>query len=146
MHREDLRFEAGYLVALNGRNLDLHNDLDFEGLEYSPKRETLLLRWRRCHDSWVSDGTPARITMVFAGVYLLRVQLSRAADGARSAEGTCLSYAGYLHAEDMDTMDGYLERSEVSGASITVIGFEGGMEVRIGALSASLECSVLEMG
>ena len=84
--------EGIYLV--HGKNeLDLHNNFDFLGLDYSVENRTLLLRWQRSPSEWVPSGTPSAVTIEFREVSEFRFQPRDAAKPF--TEDDCLSSFGY---------------------------------------------------
>jgi hypothetical protein len=66
--RLDFEIKDGIYLALPPHELDLHNNFDFCGLDYSVEHRTLSLHWRRSTDDWVPDGTPASLSVEFREV------------------------------------------------------------------------------
>lgn len=58
----------GIYLVQESHELDLHNNFDFKGLDYSVEERSLALRWRRSNGDWVSSGTPKALTVEFKGV------------------------------------------------------------------------------
>jgi len=112
----------------------LHNDFDFAGLEYSAKAAVFRLRWTKSLGDWVAADAPETIELVCVSPSCLII---RHGDGAFASPST-LEFAGYLHAEDQDVMDGYLERDEVAGPYHLIFVFQGGLAIKLAAESISV--------
>ncbi len=65
-----LEFEIkdGVYLSQPPHELDLHNNFDFSGLDYSIECRTLSMHWRRSTGDWVTDGTPASVSVEFQEV------------------------------------------------------------------------------
>ncbi len=64
----------GIYLVQESHELDLHNNFDFKGLDYSVEERFLALRWRRSNGDWVSSGTPKALTVEFKGVSEFRLR------------------------------------------------------------------------
>ena len=118
-----------YLVQLP-HELDLHNDFDFLGFDYSVENRALLLRWRRSQGEWVAFGTPTSVTIEFREVSEFRFQPR---DSSRPfTEDNCVSSFGYW-------ADGVVipESSQVPDPKLlTAIDFMSGAVIAVQAASA----------
>lgn len=65
--RRDFEIKDGIYLSQPPYELDLHNNFNFLGIEYSVEHRTLLLRWRRSRGDWVASGTPASVSVEFRG-------------------------------------------------------------------------------
>lgn len=84
---------SGIYLVQPPYELDLHNNFDFTGLQYSVERRTLLLNWRRSNGDWVASGTPASVSVEFREVSEFRF-LPRKAE-VPFTEDDCISCFGY---------------------------------------------------
>jgi hypothetical protein len=132
MTSERFHLEAGHALVWDGRTIDLHNNFVFNCFNYSVKHDTASLSWSRSEGQWVTEDDPHFIKIVLTNVNFLRIESSL---GTEPAVPTTLEYAGYLNAEDVEVMNGFLERTEVSGGYHIIFCFEGGMTIKIGASS-----------
>lgn len=97
MHRDFEITQGNYLVQ-PPHELDLHNNFDFLGFDYSVEHRTLLLRWRRSLGEWVASSAPASATIEFREVSEFRFQ---ARDSAMPfTEDDCVNTFGYWTDED----------------------------------------------
>ena len=97
MHR-DFEIKDGIYLLQSPHELDLHNNFDFQGLDYSVEHRTLWLRWRRSRGDWVAAGTPASVSVEFREVSEFRF-LPRDAE-LPFTEDDCVSTWGYWTDED----------------------------------------------
>ncbi len=72
--RRDFEITQGIYLVQSPHELDLHNNFDFLGLNYSVEHRTLQLHWRRSRGEWVASGTPASVTIEFREVSEFRFQ------------------------------------------------------------------------
>ena len=81
-----------YLVA--GREeLDLHNNYDFVGLDYSIADRVLILRWLRSPGDWVSQDSPSEVELEYRDV--ARFEFRPRDPEMPFTEDDCLWDAGY---------------------------------------------------
>ena len=66
--RRDFEITDGIYLSQPPHQLDLHNNFDFCGLDYSVEDRTLSLHWRCSKGEWVSAGTPASVSVEFREV------------------------------------------------------------------------------
>jgi hypothetical protein len=88
----------GTYLAQSPYELDLHNNFDFCGLDYSVELRTLTLRWRSSTGDWVPDGTPASVSVEFREVSEFRFLPRDAA--IPFTEDDCVSAWGYWTDEE----------------------------------------------
>jgi hypothetical protein len=96
--RRDFEISQGIYLVQGAHELDLHNDFDFLGLDYSAEHRQLLLRWRRSQGEWVATGTPSSVSIEFREVSQFCFQPR---DTAQSfTEDDCERSVGYWRDED----------------------------------------------
>ena len=81
-------------VVQGDHKLDLHNDFDFQEVQYSVAQRSASLRWRRGSGDWVRRDLPPTLHIQFDGVKEFRF-LSRDSK-MPFTEDDCLSAMGYL--------------------------------------------------
>jgi hypothetical protein len=96
--RRDFEIMGGIYLVQHPHELDLHNNFDFQGLDYSVQDRTVLLHWRRSPGDWVADDTPASVTVEFREVSEFRF-LPRDAE-LPFTEDDCVSEWGYWTDEE----------------------------------------------
>jgi hypothetical protein len=95
-----------YLVAASHK-LDLHNNYDFQGVEYSTHERSAALRWHRGDGDWVPADLPSFIELRYEGVE--RFEFHRRDPEMPFTEDDCLANAGYW--TDEDWADGVFDAS-----------------------------------
>jgi hypothetical protein len=133
--RRDFEIKDGIYLCQPPHELDLHNNFDFLGMDYSVEHRTLLLRWRRSAGNWVASGTPAFVRVEFHEVSEFRF-LPRDAELPFS-EDDCVSTWGYW--TDEEWADGVIMTG--SGQTpdprwLTGIHFMSGATIAVQASSA----------
>ncbi len=93
-----------YLVA-QGHELDLHNNYDFQGVEYSIEERSASLHWRRGDGDWIPTESPTLIELRYQGVE--RFEFHRRDPEMPFTEDDCLANAGYW--TDKDWADGVFD-------------------------------------
>ena len=91
--RRDFEIKDGIYLSQPPHELDLHNNFDFCGLDYSIENRTLSLHWRRSTGDWIAVGTPVSVSVEFREVSELRF-LPRDAE-LPFTEDDCVSTFGY---------------------------------------------------
>ena len=86
-----------YLVA-DGHELDLHNNYDFQGVDYSIRDRSVVLRWHRGGGNWVPEGSPSEVVLRYDGVE--RFEFHRRDPEMPFTEDDCLANSGYWTDED----------------------------------------------
>ncbi|MCO7188531.1 MULTISPECIES: hypothetical protein [unclassified Pseudoalteromonas] len=89
----DFDIDAGILFVQEENELDLHNDFNFIGLNYSIEHRTVTLEWRRLEEEWVSEAVPKSLRIVLAEVEEFRF-IPRDSEMPFS-EDDCISSIGY---------------------------------------------------
>ena len=136
MRAENFTLEQGYTLVLDGVTYDLHNDYDFIRFSYtSPDSKTVLL-WQKCRGDWTDPDAPAYIRIAFSGTTFLMTVCEEDSD---VSPHSTLEFAGYLHADDLQNMHGYLDRTEISDDYHLIFGFEGGMTIKLKAANGVAE-------
>ena len=114
--------------------LDLHNNLDFVGLEYNLLERTLLLKWVKSSGEWVSSNTPERVVLAFHGVNLFK---SKERDSSIPfTEDNCLESIGFIHNQLIEELEGFSSASPLEHTEHLNISFASGFAVKIGAESS----------
>jgi hypothetical protein len=133
--RCNFEITQGICLVQRPHELDLHNNFNFTGLDYSVEHRRLLLRWRRSPGYWVDASNPAALTVEFEDVSEFRF-LPR--DGAMPfTEDDCMRSFGYW--TDEDWADGIivLEPGQIPEPEwLTGIGFMSGAIIAVKAASA----------
>ena len=117
--------------------MDLHNNFNFAGLTYEVSEQRIELEWYRVLGEWSRNERYEKIKLIFDAVSVFCVH---ARDQAKPfSEDECLSYIGYLHPDDMDVMDGFLPVDQSSDGCHIVLGFEGGLVIKLYSGVARIE-------
>ena len=115
---------------------DLHNNFDFQGLEYNSAQRTLELRWVRGVGDWVKATEPAELRLSFAGVFLFK---ARERDPAMPfTEDDCLDSIGFMWDDMLSEMDGYTSNQPKDGCTHLILMFTSSFSIKIGADSVAL--------
>lgn len=133
--QRDFEIKDGIYLAQPPHELDLHNNFDFCGLDYSVEHRTLLLHWRRSTGDWVAGGTPASVSMEFREVSEFRF-LPRDAE-LPFTEDDCVSTWGYWTNEEW--ADGVIMIDPTQTPDprwLTGIHFMSGATIAVQAVSA----------
>jgi len=133
--RRDFEIMDGIYLSQPPHELDLHNNFDFCGLQYSIEHRTLSLHWRRSTGDWVASGTPASVSVEFQEVSEFRF-LPRDAE-LPFTEDDCVSTWGYW--TDEEWADGVIMTNPAQTPDprwLTGIHFMSGATVAVQASSA----------
>ena len=103
MHR-NFAITGGIYLSQPPYELDLHNNFDFLGVDYSVEARTATLRWRRAIGDWVGAETPESVTVTFGEVRYFRFN-PRDAE-VPFTEDDCLNAFGYW--TDENWVDGII--------------------------------------
>jgi hypothetical protein len=139
--RRDFEITQGIYLVQSPHELDLHNNFDFLGLDYSVELRTLLLHWRRSRGEWVASSTPASVTIEFREVSEFRFQPRDSAQPF--TEDDCVSSFGYW--TDEDWADGVIiaDPSQTPDPKwLTAIDFMSGAVIAVQAASAHARIEV----
>lgn len=134
--RCDFEIKDGIYLCQPPYALDLHNDFDFCGLDYSIRDRILSLHWRRSQGDWVSIDTPLSVSVEFRAVSEFRF-IPRDAE-LPFTEDDCVSAFGYWTDEPWAggvIITGPTQRPEPSW--LTAIRFMSGAMVALRAESAN---------
>ena len=133
--QRDFEITQGIYLVQTPHELDLHNNFDFLGFDYSVEHRTLLLRWRRSGGERVASGTPTAVTIEFREVSEFRFQPRDSA--MPFTEDDCVSSFGYW--TDEDWADGVIvvEASQQPDPKwLTEVDFMSGAVIEVQAASA----------
>ena len=133
--RRDFEITQGIYLEQPPYKLDLHNNFEFLGFDYSVEHRTLLLRWRRSRRKSVASGTPASLTIQFLTVSEFRFHPRDSAQPF--TEDDCVSLVGYWTNEDW--ADGVIvaEPSQTPNPKwLSAIDFMSGAVLAVQAASA----------
>jgi len=128
MEKINFLVDSNYALDVGGRHIDLHNNFDFESIEYSIRQNRLSMTWAKVTGDWVQIDVPEYVKIEFDNVVFLKIQTD--SYDKNDDKGT-LSFIGYLHPEDVDLMDGCLDESEANSNYHMIIAFEGGLAIKI---------------
>jgi hypothetical protein len=134
--RRNFDITGGIYLSQPPHELDLHNNFDFLGLEYSIEDRMVTLRWRRAEGEWVPAGTPASVAVTFAEVSEFRFEPRDAA--LPFTEDDCMNAFGYW--TDEDWVDGIIvipDRQEPEPHWLTAVEFMSGARILVQATSAN---------
>jgi len=127
-----------YAISMGPTWLDLHNDYDFETIQYNVAANSAVLVWVRSRLNPSENSLAKKITVRFEAVKLLKMEL-QANDGASDDAGI-LAFVGYLHPEDLDVMDGCLTQEESDSAYHMIFRFENGLSIK--CFSEAVTCQL----
>lgn len=131
MHR-DFEIKQGIYLVQPPHELDLHNDFDFLGFDYSIEHRTLTLCWRRSRGDWVASSAPTSVTVEFCDVIEFRFQPR---DPTRPfTEDDLVSSFGFWTDEDWSDGVIVLEPSQIPDPRwLTAVGFMSGAVIVVQA-------------
>ncbi len=133
--RRNFEINQGIYLVQPPYELDLHNNFDFVGLDYSVEKRLLLLRWRRSPEEWVPPGTVASVSVEFRDVSEFRF-LPRDAK-LPFTEDDCVGTFGYW--TDEEWAGGVIEADPAQPVDpkwLTAISFMSGAVLAVQAASA----------
>jgi hypothetical protein len=133
--RRNFEIVQGIYLVQPPHEVDLHNNFDFLGFDYSVELRTLLLRWRRSRGDWVASDTPASVTIEFREVSEFRFQPRDSAQPF--TEDNCVSSFGYW--ADEQWVDGVIEAEPSQTPDpkwLTAVSFMSGAVIAVQAASA----------
>jgi hypothetical protein len=129
------KIKDGIYLVQNPYELDLHNNFDFTGLDYSVEDRSLILNWKRSSGDWVNPDAPELLIIEFSGVNEFRF-LPRDSE-MPFTEDDCLSNFGYW--TDEDWADGMIIADENQNPEqnwLTALDFQSGATILVKAESA----------
>ena len=126
----------GIYLVQEAYELDLHNNFDFKGLDYSVEKRKLALNWRRSEGDWVSSDTPQSITIEFKEVSEFRF-MPRDSE-MPFTEDDCINSFGYWVDEDWAEGVIMVESNQTAEPQwLTAIDFMSGAVLAVQAECAS---------
>ena len=137
MEKINFSVDGNYAIDTAGKHVDLHNNFDFTGLEYSTDTNQVCLSWVKSSGDWIPKDEAKRLNIVFDKVSLLRVKGDLSSD---LSTRTTLSFMGYLHPEDVALMDGCLDEQEANSDYHMIFIFEDGLVIKV--FSDTAECKI----
>jgi hypothetical protein len=131
----DFHILHGMTLKQSDREIDLHNDFDFLGFDYSAGRHVLSLRWQRSSGEWVPPSTPLRLVIEFHQISLFDLETSRS--HSVNSGDDCVHCIGYRHPSPAPDDVIVLEPGQVPDpAWLTAIQFASGTIMTLQAASA----------
>ena len=110
---------------------DLHNNFDFQGLEYSTALRTLDLHWIRGVGDWIKATEPVELQLSFAGVFLFKTRERH--PEMPFTEDDCLASIGFIWDEMLPEMDGYTSNQPKDDCTHLIANFMSGFSIKVGA-------------
>ncbi|NLT69279.1 MAG: hypothetical protein GXX91_01130 [Verrucomicrobiaceae bacterium] len=96
--KEHFTFGSDIRLVADGHELDLHNNYDFQGVDYSVRDRSVILRWQRGGGDWVPKEIPSEVELRYDGVE--RFEFHRRDPEMPFTEDDCLASSGYWTDED----------------------------------------------
>jgi hypothetical protein len=134
--RRDFTITGGIYLAQSPYELDLHNNFDFLGVDYSVENRTATLRWRRTRGEWVAAEAPEFLTVSFGEVSEFR--FTPRDPQLPFTEDDCLNSFGYW--TDEDWVDGIIvveNEKEPEAHWLTAVEFMSGAMILVQASYAN---------
>lgn len=128
MKKINFLVDSNYALDVGGQHIDLHNNFDFKGLEYSTNSNQVCLSWIKSVGDWVPTDEVEGFKIIFENALLLKVQGSISEVPSTRKN---LSFIGYLHPEDVELMDGCLDESEATSDHHMIFVFENNFAIKI---------------
>jgi len=136
--KRDFDIVDGIYLVQSKHELDLHNNFDFLGFNYSVENRTLLLNWKRSNGDWVAPETPQSLNVEFREVSEFRF-MPRDAE-IPFTEDDCLNSFGYWVDEDWAEGVIMVETKQTPEPSwLTAIDFMSGAVIAVQAKSANAQ-------
>jgi hypothetical protein len=125
----DVRITMGCYFDAGSGDTDLHNNWDFRGIVLEREKHRCILRWDRSVLG-KSEGVPHRsLKLIFEGIDFFWL---KPADIKESdAEPGLLNFAGRLHPDDTEIMDGFLDHDDTESDYPMIFGFGDGFAVKL---------------
>jgi len=134
--RRDFSITGGIYLSQPPYEVDLHNNFDFVGIDYSIQSRTVALRWERGIREGIPADTPASLTITFREVSEFRFHPRDKA--IPFTEDDCMNVFGYW--TDEDWSDGVIliePEKQPDPTWSTAIEFMSGAVLVVQASSAS---------
>ncbi|MGK5056377.1 hypothetical protein ACQ4WY_05485 [Janthinobacterium sp. LB2P49] len=123
-------------ILLEGQELDLHNDYEFTHIDYCIAARRLQLHWARSAGDWVRPSMPAALTLVCAGVHMLKIRESGEEEHVNGEK--CLSSIGFMWNAMRDDMDGVASHEASEGCTDLSLIFMSDLSIKIAAVEARI--------
>ena len=133
MNLVNFETSEGYAIRMGSTWIDLHNDYDFETCLYDTASRSAILSWVR--SSRASSHLAQKVSLRFVDLRVFKVELLEGCvepDDART-----LNFLGFLHPDDLEIMDGYLDQEESDPTYHMILRFEDGLSIRCFAKTAT---------
>lgn len=98
-----------YALSYQGRHIDLHNNYEFTGMEYSTRKMTLTLRWIKSSGDWIKDDELLQLMLVHKSVSYLSIS-PRDLEMPFS-EDSCLSDITFFPSSARDVNDSIISKT-----------------------------------
>lgn len=123
-------------ILLEGQELDLHNDYEFTQIDYRIAARRLQLHWVRSSGDWVRPSMPPALTLICAGVHVLKIRESGEDEHVNGEK--CLSSIGFMWNAMRDDMDGVASHEASEGCTDLSCIFMSGLSIKIAAVEARI--------
>ncbi|MGV8870442.1 MAG: hypothetical protein ACOH2S_26325 [Janthinobacterium svalbardensis] len=123
-------------ILLEGQELDLHNDYEFTQIDYRIAARQLQLHWVRSAGDWVRPSMPPALTLVCAGVQVLKIRESSEDEHVDGEK--CLSSIGFMWNAMRDDMDGVASHEVSQGCTDLALIFMSDLSIKIAAAEARI--------
>ena len=130
MKKENFSIEGNYALSANGCHIDLHNNFDFMGFSYDALSSSLTLNWVKTEGAWVGSDELSKVEIKFETVTFLKVHRNSINNEDADSSKT-LALLGYLHPDDVDTMDGSLDEREANSDYHMIFLFEDSLAIKV---------------
>jgi hypothetical protein len=134
--RRDFTITDGIYLCQPPHELDLHNDFDFLGVDYSVEARAAALRWRRANREGVPPAMPQSLTVTFHDVSEFR--FTPRDPELPFSEDDCMNAFGYW--ADEDWVKGIIlvpDGKEPDPRWLTAVEFMSGAVILVQASSAN---------
>ena len=120
-----------YLLKIEQIEIDMHNDFDFKGHQFHEQKKVLKLKFSKSTGKWVHKIEVNNFALLFEGVDFWKEKAGKK-DSSRQDQET-VEFIGYLHPDEIDVMDGFLD-SYVKNYHM-IIGFSNNGAIKVSAKS-----------
>src|SRR3954463_16024954 len=121
--RRDFRIKDDIYVCARDRIFDVHNDYKFSCFYYDASKQ-----WARL--TWAALSSDAALPLTFEGIRFIKIK--EADDGYPRREAQSTSFIGFLHPDDIETMDGFLPDDGDEQAHF-IVGFQDSSAIKVAA-------------
>jgi len=135
--KRNFDIQGGIYLKYSDHELDLHNDYDFLGLNYSIENRNVILNWKRSKGDWVNPDIPESLSIEFSKVSEFRF-MPRDSE-IPFTEDDCLNSFGYW--VDEEWADGVVilnENQNPDPSWLTALDFMSGAVIAIQSESANV--------